>query len=1213
MDLDLLRSRLAGRRTYRQKKSDETEQVDLGPLLKSQPLLQDIKLTGFEDDLTRRLIIADHFLRKQARQTLVPLLPLLLSLKGKPYTLENHFPFEPFFRTRIAKATLLKTGRQVSKSTSLAAQGVVLSNCIPYFSTLYVTPLFEQIRRFSQNYVRPFIETSPVTKLFSGTTTTNSVLQKTFHNHAQMLFSFAFLDAERTRGVPADCVNIDESVCGITTYVNSMTGKKLLKELRVGEFVESVNPGGKLVWSKVLAVSYHGFRRCWRLTTNDGHALDCTADSYVLTSEGWKRVSDIIERAFQSATAAANSGDHAGRCTPDCSRQDTQVSQQPRLVSTPLQSSKVHDLVRVRKQTSRETQERRLREMVEYLSDQKLPRIVVFSRTMHQVEPGSRSAVQQRGAQTNQDSNTGVATGDRKSGDLGNSCLVGRRRRLSGRKTLSHDVAHTRVYSGRSTATGILVEQTPDRMQSGCGPQQEAQQDVLDRELHRRRYEAALRTYTPLRATVDELQGYTLSEARHGGLFVLRPDFSVDARTDQKDGQSTGGYEADDLRPSRMSLGVAPMGRSKIHSKSGKSKRKTTKRQETLLRKSGRKSQESSRKKRTVPTQAPGTSASQQTKKLAQETSGTPGSNVDLSTLPDNRASGHTHFKDQVLQEMPRRSQKRTKTSIRAEETYWANCEDMPRVLSGIRSHQQPSGILHAEVQEDGCKSFTAEEVSTTSENREDMPGLSEDLHTDRIPTEGLQQDMRSEPTLDPVEITSIEYVGEHDVYDIEVEGNHTFIGNGLAVANCQNMDFSFLPIIGETMSASDWGLWRYAGTPLTLDNTIERLWLDSSMAEWCIPCERGGCNHWNIPALEFDLIDMIGPWHSNIGPDCPGVICAKCRKPINPRHGRWIHRYPAKRWKFAGYHVPQIIMPMHYASVEKWEVLLGKMAGRGNTPINVFYNEVCGESYDSGSKLITVTDLKRAACLPWSNRVDDAKAHIDDYDYRICAVDWGGGGAPKGSQNTKRAQTNPGEVYNSYTSIAVIGVTGDGKYHVIFGLRSIHPHEHVFEAKLILGIMRHFKCSHLVHDFTGAGATRETIIHQAGLPYTRIIPVRYVGPLMGPIIQLRQPKPALPKAHFRCDRSRSLTFTCQMIKSGILKFFQYDHHSNEDPGLLHDFLALIEQKGDGRAGPDPYVILRDPNNPDDFAQAVNIGVMYLCFAQGKWPDLASAEGIEYA
>ena len=631
---EIRQARKTSSQVLAEQQASDTYGIDL-TAMKQSPLMRGYKPIVTDDPLVERINMAQHVMSQSGYLTLKPLLPLLLSIRGKPYHLHDHFPFAPFFRTRMPRTTLLKTGRQVSKSTSLAAQGVLFSNCIPYFSTLFITPLFEQVRRFSQNYVAPFIETSPVGRLFSGESTINNVLQRSFKNRSQMVFSFAYLDAERTRGISAD------------------------------------------------------------------------------------------------------------------------------------------------------------------------------------------------------------------------------------------------------------------------------------------------------KNVIDEIQ----------------------------------------------------------------------------------------------------------------------------------------------------------------------------------------------------------------------------------------------------------------------------------------DMDITFLPVIHETISASrDWGLVQYAGTPKTLDNTIERLWTDSSMAEWVIKCPHGGCGHWNIPALEFDLLQMIGPAHNDVSENCPGVICAKCMKPINPRPayqggtGRWVHRVPERRWSFAGYHVPQVIMPMHYASAEKWQKLVDKMKGKGNVPLHIFYNEVCGESWDSGSKLVTVTDLKKAASLPWACKAEEAKQHIGQYLYRFVAVDWGGGGVSKGKSDLSR---------QSYTTIAVVGLTPDGRVDVIYGFRSLNPHDHVREAKLILGIMNTFQCSHVVHDYTGAGTVRETILAQAGLALNNILPVAYTGPAKGGLILFKPATDDHPRNHYTMDRNRALSYTCQFIKSNVIRFFQYDYRGSEDVGLLHDFLNLIEDKSASGSGRDSYKILRDPSGPDDFAQAVTMGTMMLFQMQGQWPDLAAYEDVE--
>ena len=82
-----------------------------------------------------------------------------------------------------------------------------------------------------------------------------------------------------------------------------------------------------------------------------------------------------------------------------------------------------------------------------------------------------------------------------------------------------------------------------------------------------------------------------------------------------------------------------------------------------------------------------------------------------------------------------------------------------------------------------------------------------------------------------------------------------------------------------------------------------------------------------------------------------------------------------------------------------------------------------------------------------------------------------------------------------------------------------------------------------------------------------------------------------MPRSHYIVDRNRSLSFTCQFIKSLVIRFFREDYQNSENPGVLRDFL-------------------RDPAGPDDFAHSVNIGTMMLYHIQQQWPDLTKYEDI---
>lgn len=412
-----------------------------------------------------------------------------------------------------------------------------------------------------------------------------------------------------------------------------------------------------------------------------------------------------------------------------------------------------------------------------------------------------------------------------------------------------------------------------------------------------------------------------------------------------------------------------------------------------------------------------------------------------------------------------------------------------------------------------------------------------------------------------------------------------------------QDLDKDFLPIINETISASHWKIENYAGTPKTLDGTLETLFQESSMAEWMIKCT--ACGHWNVPGLDHDLIDMIGPDRDDIGPGNPGIVCAACarkgkRSPVNPRTGLWVHAHPERAHEFAGYHVPQMIMPMHYEDPTAWKVLVGKSRGMHNTPLHVFYNECCGESFDFGAKMVTQSDLQRVSKSLHENTDEAAMAVLDRYTLRVLAVDWGGGG----------------EKEISFTTMAVLGLRPDGNIDVIRGYRSLTPNDPIQEARMVLAFTGRFRCSHIVHDYSGAGALREQFLANAGVPYNRIIPIAYTGPAKGPIMRHIEPTDIHPRDYYRVDKSRSLLLTCHQLRTGKIQFFNYDHKGTGSPGLLHDFLALIEDKRSSRHGSDGYTIIRKPKHSDDFAQAVNIGCCALWHMTQTFPNVAELANI---
>lgn len=386
-----------------------------------------------------------------------------------------------------------------------------------------------------------------------------------------------------------------------------------------------------------------------------------------------------------------------------------------------------------------------------------------------------------------------------------------------------------------------------------------------------------------------------------------------------------------------------------------------------------------------------------------------------------------------------------------------------------------------------------------------------------------------------------------------------------LAIDEVQDMDWDFIPIIRETLSASKWGLEQYSGTPKTFDNTIEALWTDSSQAEWMIPC---GCGHWNIPALRFDALNMIGPVR-NISKYGTALICAKCGKPIDARQGTWVHAFPDRHNQFSGYHVPQLVMPMHYTSEKKWtEFLRKKDKGRSST----FLNECLGESCDVGTKLVTLEELRGACVLhPMEFHVATSQPFMKKYIQRILGVDWGGGGLE--------------EV--SFTTLAVIGLCPDYTYELIWGERLHAAVSDIEEVRRIQEIFRAFQCHHIAHDFAGSGSVHETLLIQSGFPLSRVIPFSYVKTGGRSLIRHHAPTESSSRHYYSLDKTWSLMLLCLLLKTKQLKLTEFE--SSKD--LLEDFLHIQEDKTETRDSGDILTIKRTPKQSDDFVHAVN----YAC------------------
>jgi hypothetical protein len=109
-----------------------------------------------------------------------------------------------------AQRLLLKAGRQIEKSTSLGNKLLCYACLNSNFKCLFVAPSAEQSKVFSNDRIKDIIENSPMLAAYTNTKMNQNVFFKKLINFSQIRLRYAYLNADRVRGIPADLVLVDE-------------------------------------------------------------------------------------------------------------------------------------------------------------------------------------------------------------------------------------------------------------------------------------------------------------------------------------------------------------------------------------------------------------------------------------------------------------------------------------------------------------------------------------------------------------------------------------------------------------------------------------------------------------------------------------------------------------------------------------------------------------------------------------------------------------------------------------------------------------------------------------------------------------------------------------------------------------------------------------------------------------------------------------------
>ena len=137
----------------------------------------------------------------------------LLTLKGKPYSLDDRKIMRDFVMDSPAHRILVIGGRQIEKSTTIAAKMLIYSLSIPFFNAVYVAPSPEQRKIFAYQRTKAFLDgiRPEIRKhLFLNRQDEKRVFYIPFANSSSIIHYHTGTNPDKVRSVSADMLVFDE-------------------------------------------------------------------------------------------------------------------------------------------------------------------------------------------------------------------------------------------------------------------------------------------------------------------------------------------------------------------------------------------------------------------------------------------------------------------------------------------------------------------------------------------------------------------------------------------------------------------------------------------------------------------------------------------------------------------------------------------------------------------------------------------------------------------------------------------------------------------------------------------------------------------------------------------------------------------------------------------------------------------------------------------
>jgi len=367
-----------------------------------------------------------------------------------------------------------------------------------------------------------------------------------------------------------------------------------------------------------------------------------------------------------------------------------------------------------------------------------------------------------------------------------------------------------------------------------------------------------------------------------------------------------------------------------------------------------------------------------------------------------------------------------------------------------------------------------------------------------------------------------------------------------------------------------------YCGTPKTMENGAQHLWVASTQSEWVIKCD--ACGKYNVIRSEKAM--------GEFGPVCQ---ISGCGRYINPRNGQWVDMNPGAEYK--GFHVSRIIMPRevpaawregseeHERALRRWKKIWLLLHGKNPYPLSTFRNEVLGVSDSVGRRLVTIEHLREAATGPLISTRPDPAANMKGVTKVAAGIDWSGGGTGLFSR----------------TVLVILGwVPSISKARILY--YRIFPGTHpVDEVEEIYKTLCYYtSCGFICGDEGGGNFPTDLLRKKFGTA-RKVFKLKYVD--SDKYIEYNQ-KTGL----WNLNRTRALDRVMMSLGHGQDFQFPKDLRTQniaEIPTPFEDILNEYEEM----TGPNLDVKRwrHAPTKPDDFLHALNYADIALKMATGDW------------